>query len=160
VPEDPFFIGNRAEQKHFAARNGAFLSIYNNLCDTYEKAILRTIHAPTAEQDARLRQLNPTDPEYIKIDIDVLAARIVFFFGHLAIQDFQELLMLCANGYGYGALKILRGLYEKTVTAMYISKNPEQVIDYADYMFIQADKIMRRVREGNPDLDSRACYEL
>jgi hypothetical protein len=157
--ENPFFIGKLEEQRHFAARNSAFIKIYNNLCDTYEKVILRTIHAPTAEQDARLRQLDPADPEYTQIDIEVLAARIVYFLGHLSIEDFQELLTLSVNGYGYGALKLLRGLYEKTVTAMYLSKNTKQVRDYADYMFIQAHKIMSRAREGNPDLDSRYSPE-
>lgn len=149
-----FVIGNSEEQKHFAERNNSFLSIYNNLFDTYEKAILRTIYVPTPDQDAKLHHLDPSDPEYIKLEIEVLAARVVYFFGHLAVQDFQELLILVANGYGYGALKILRGLYEKTVTAMYISKYPDQAKDYGDYMFIQAEKIMKRGREADSNFES------
>jgi uncharacterized protein DUF5677 len=153
MSEQDFVIGNTNEHKDFAVRNGEFLKVYDQFCNTFEKVILRKFYAPTPEQDLKLKQLDPSDPEYDALQKEVSGARIIYFFGHLAIQDFQELLTLCTAGFGYGAFKTLRGLYEKTVTAMYLSKNPDQIMDYADYMFIDANKIMKRLREGNADID-------
>lgn len=153
MSEQDFVIGNTNEHRDFAVRNGEFLKVYDQFCNTFEKVILRKFYAPTPEQDLKLKQLDPCDPEYDTLQKEVIGARLIYFFGHLAIQDFQELLTLCTAGFGYGALKILRGLYEKTVTAMYLSKNPDQIMDYADYMFIDANKIMKRLREGNSDID-------
>ena len=38
--------------------------------------------------------------------------RVVFTFGVMCWEDFEEILLLGANGYGFGCLKILRGMYE------------------------------------------------
>jgi hypothetical protein len=118
MSENDFFIGNSNEHKDFAIRNSKFLEVYNQFCNTYEKVILRKFYAPTPEQDSKLNQLERSDPEYEALQKEVVRARIIYFFGHLAIQDFQELFTLCIAGFGYGAFKILRGLYEKTVTAI------------------------------------------
>ena len=42
--------------------------------------------------------------------------RVVFTFGVMCWEDFEEILLLGANGYGFGCLKILRGMYERLVT--------------------------------------------
>ena len=54
------------------------------------------------------------------------ADRVVFFLGRLCVEDFMGVLLLCGNGYGVGGLKLLRGLYERAVTAGYIAKNPNE----------------------------------
>ena len=40
---------------------------------------------------------------------------IVYTLGRIAIDDFSELMVLGGNGWGIGALKILRGMYERVV---------------------------------------------
>ncbi len=36
-------------------------------------------------------------------------------------------MQLAGNGYGYGALKLLRSLFEHAVTLAFLSENPTQV---------------------------------
>ena len=40
-----------------------------------------------------------------------MAEPVVFYLGRAAADDFGELLILCGNGRGIGAYKILRGMY-------------------------------------------------
>lgn len=68
------------------------------------------------------------------------ADRIVFHLGMLGLEDFKEILLLCANGHGVGGQKILRGLYEKTVTADYISTHPGEADKFLDYFWIHMKK--------------------
>src|SRR5688572_23296576 len=59
------------------------------------------------------------DGEGDKID------RVVFALGRVCSEDFQQALLLCGNGFGIGALQMIRGMYEREVTAVYLAKNPE-----------------------------------
>jgi hypothetical protein len=43
--------------------------------------------------------------------------QVAFNLGRMCIEEFNEILLLGGNGYGIGALKILRGMYERAVTA-------------------------------------------
>ena len=42
---------------------------------------------------------------------------IFYTLGRMAVDDFSELVVLAGNGWGIGALKTLRGMYERIVTA-------------------------------------------
>lgn len=74
------------------------------------------------------------------------ADKVVFYLGRLSVEDFNEVFLLCANGYGFGGLKILRGLYERTVTAAYISKNPEEAKQFLEYHFIHQGKMLNHAK--------------
>jgi hypothetical protein len=37
-------------------------------------------------------------------------------YGRMCMEEFFEILLMCGNGYGIGAEKILRGFWEKAVT--------------------------------------------
>jgi hypothetical protein len=56
----------------------------------------------------------------------------------------MEILLLCGNGYGIGAQKLVRGMYERAVTARYLFKHPSEIDDYlafhrvTDYKFLIA----------------------
>jgi hypothetical protein len=54
----------------------------------------------------------------------------------------MEILFLAANGYGTGASKLLRGLYERAVTLTYIAKYPEKAERFVRYAAIQEYKAM------------------
>jgi len=56
-----------------------------------------------------IREFSPNNP----------ADKVVFFMGRLCAEDFNEVFLLCANGYGFGGLKIVRGLYERAITTGY-----------------------------------------
>ena len=51
--------------------------------------------------------------------------RIGFYLGRICVEDFNEILLLAGTGYGVGAQKVLRGMYERAVTSAYILANPE-----------------------------------
>lgn len=67
---------------------------------------------------------------------------IVFFMGRLCAEDFNEIFLLAANGYGFGSLKILRGLYERVVTIAYISQNESEANQFLEYHFIHRGKLL------------------
>lgn len=66
--------------------------------------------------------------------------RLVFHLGMLCVEDFREILLLCANGYGVGGQKILRGLYEKTINADYLSTHPDEADKFLDYFWVHMKK--------------------
>lgn len=68
------------------------------------------------------------------------ADRVVFLLGRLCVEDFMEILLLCGNGYGIGGLKLLRGLYERAVTAGYIAKNPSEAETFLEYHYVHSRK--------------------
>lgn len=67
--------------------------------------------------------------------------KILFHLDRLCAEDFSEILLLCGNGYGIGAEKLLRGMYERGVTALYLDKHPEQASDFLEYHRINAHKM-------------------
>ena len=75
---------------------------------------------------------------------DSPADRVVFFLGRLMAEDFMEILLLCGNGYGVAGLKLLRGMYERAVTATYLSKNPSEAELFLDYHHVHEWKLCKR----------------
>ncbi len=76
--------------------------------------------------------------------------RVVFGLGWSCFEDFQEIMTLCGNGFGIGALKLLRGMYERQVTAAYLSKNTDQIDDFLDFDFVQRRKAMTNLKRLYP----------
>src|SRR5215510_3286292 len=52
---------------------------------------------------------------------------IIYGLGRVCIEDFEQALNLCGNGFGIGAMQMLRGMYERQVTAAYLAKYPDEV---------------------------------
>jgi hypothetical protein len=48
------------------------------------------------------------------------SGKLWFDMGHSCPGDFREIAFLGVNGYGRGASKVLRGLYERAVTLAYL----------------------------------------
>jgi hypothetical protein len=63
------------------------------------------------------------------------------------MEDYFELWVMSGNGYGIGAFKILRGLYEKVVTAGYLVNNPKEISKFVDYATIQSRRLLNRIKE-------------
>lgn len=79
-------------------------------------------------------------------------ARIIFGLGRVCYEDFQQALVLCGNGFGIGALQIVRGMYERLVTAAFLIKQPDKVDDFIDYHCVQERKslnILRGIYNGD-----------
>lgn len=81
------------------------------------------------------------------------AEKLIFFMGRLCAEDFNEAFLLAANGYGFGSMKILRGLYERVVTIAYISINQDEAIHFLEYHFVQRGKLLYHAESFYPNLE-------
>jgi hypothetical protein len=70
------------------------------------------------------------------------AEDVCFSLGHTCREDFLEVLFLGVNGYGPGASKLLRGLFEPAVTLAYIVRQPEKAEQFVHFAAIQEHKLM------------------
>ena len=59
----------------------------------------------------------------------------------LCVEDYNEILLLSGNGFGHGALKTLRGIFEKLVVARYLELHPDAVYDFLDFHAVKAHKL-------------------
>lgn len=71
--------------------------------------------------------------------------KFVFEYGRLCCEDFNEVLLMSANGYGVGATKLLRTLYEHAVTLDYLNEHPDELDDFWDYAFVAQHKYHRAI---------------
>lgn len=122
-------FGFAEEWSGFTSRHSAFTKTK----PTLEKLFEKVLHRPTFRADAD---------------------SAVFCLGLMAVQDFNELLLLAANGYGTGAQKILRVLYEHTVTARYIHSHPQEAKRFLSFHHYLALKGLERAR----DFSRRAIF--
>jgi hypothetical protein len=81
------------------------------------------------------------------VRVKIRADDVMFLLGRTAQEDYFELWVLAGNGYGMGASKILRGLYEKVVTAGYLVNNRSEIQQFVDYSIVQNRRILNRVKE-------------
>ena len=123
-------IGNPDEWESFVGRHALFFERFPNLRMTLEAAFLRELD--TADE--------PVD-------------RVIFYSGRLCVEDFMEIQLLSGNGYGIGALKLLRGMYERAVTARYLHLNPNEADAFLDFYWIAQNKEIKAVKRTF-DLDA------
>lgn len=122
-------FGNPAEWDRFNAEYPEFAARYDALQQTIEKVFIRSGSGE-------------------KVD------RVIFGLGRVCFEDFQQALILCGNGFGVGALQLLRGMYEREVTAAYLSKHPEAVDAFLDYHLVHMRKAVNHLRETLGSLDA------
>src|SRR5258708_3052993 len=113
----PIGIGDADAQARFIKTHEKFLEEYPTIRALLAKVFLR----PLAKSERAMLPTSPTE-----IEDHNMADGVVFFLGRAVADDFGELLVLAGNGRGIGSYKILRGMYERIVTAAFISKNPPE----------------------------------
>ncbi len=153
MPERKIMFGNSELQKEFVDSHRAFvLEELPKLRAILEKVFVRELTTTPLIRALQTKQEHEalTGEETNQL----MAGFVVFGLGRIAADDFTELLILAANGRGVGAFKILRGMYEHIITAIYISKYPSEADAFLGETFIQRMKISKRVGElfpGRPD---------
>ncbi len=83
------------------------------------------------------------------------ADHIIFGLGRVCVEDFEQILNLCGNGFGIGALQMVRSLYERQITAAFISKYPDEVDAFTDYDTIHTRKLVEQfktVYKNDPEI--------
>jgi hypothetical protein len=77
--------------------------------------------------------------------MDAAIDKFAYFYGNLVTEDFTEIFLMAANGYGYGATKLLRSMYEHTVTLKYLHKHPDELQAFFDFDRVQQYKLMKPI---------------
>jgi len=126
-PKDNSFsveYGFREEWSAFAGRHSEFTRKFGNITKAIDTAFQRT-HQTTG----------PTE-------------RTIYFLGRLAVEEFMEILLLCGNGYGIGAQKLVRGLYERAVTARYLFTHPAEVGNFLAFHRVTDHKLLFAIQSS------------
>src|SRR5262249_14746664 len=72
---------------------------------------------------------------------------VVFFLCHQAIEEFFDIIQLAVHGNGLGALRLLRGLYERVVAALYLAKHPDEVQNFNEYADVHARRTIKHATD-------------
>jgi len=60
----------------------------------------------------------------------------------------MEILLLCGNGYGIGAQKLVRGMYERAVSARYLMNHPDEVDNFLDFHRVTDYKFLIAIEQS------------
>lgn len=116
IPRPTALFGSPAKWEAFAHRRPGYREAMPRLHALMEGVFIRALADPS--------------------DVD----QVAFYLGRICVEDFFEILVLCGNGYGIGAKKLLRGLYERAVTAWYLSQHPEEASNFKAHWRVQQYK--------------------
>jgi len=119
--------GYREEWTAFTARHLEFTRRFANISRAVDVAFQR-VHETTTQVE-----------------------RTIYFLGRVAVEEFMEILLLCANGYGIGAQKLVRGMYERVVTARYLYKHPDEVENFLSFHRVTDHKFLSAVQSSMSD---------
>jgi Family of unknown function (DUF5677) len=88
--------------------------------------------------------------------------RFVYLFGRVIAEDFMEITLISQHGYGAAASKLLRSMYEYTVTLDYLHKHPDEANTFLDYHLIQQDKLLNKIVDifGRNIMDAKTIAEV
>ena len=118
----PVVFGFEEEWRDFGIRHAEFMRRFVNI----EKAIALAFNRSWESNE--------------------LLDRTLYLLGRLAIEEFMEILLLCANGYGVGAQKLVRGMYERAVTARYLRDHREEVDNFLAFHKVADHKLLKAVQ--------------
>jgi hypothetical protein len=93
------------------------------------------------------------------VPLNGLPDKIIFGLSRVCIEESQEILLLAANEYPSGASKLLRGLYERTVTVLYLKKHPEKAERFQHYAAIQEHRVLAAARKLFSDEQLNAAWK-
>ena len=119
-----FGFGDR--QRAFQDRHVAFFERFERLREAVNDVFNRTITA------------------------DELVDPIVFYLGSRAIDDFLGVLILSANDNALSATALLRGMYERVVTARYLHDHPQEAEAFLDFDVVQQRRTAQQIRRTFP----------
>ncbi len=127
-PRQDIVVGNPDEWRAFPERLAAFVEALPRLRRLSERVFIRQFQVE-----------NP-------------AQYVVFVLGRLAVEDFLEILLLSGNGYGVAGLKLLRGMFERLVTARYLTLHPDQAEEFLGYHYVHQRRLINHARTADIDL--------
>ncbi len=81
-----------------------------------------------------------------------LPDKVIYSLSRMVFEDFNEILLLCANGLSTGGMKILRGMFERTVTNCYLVKHPEKTRLFWNFFVVTRRKHIGLITQVFPNL--------
>ncbi|HKO55708.1 MAG TPA: DUF5677 domain-containing protein [Thermoanaerobaculia bacterium] len=122
-------VGFIQKQTAFATRHRTFFEKFPRLNAAINAAFDRTIEAS-----------GPLDPA-------------IFYLGFRTVDDFEAMVVLCANDLAFPAQGIVRSMYERIVTAAHLHANPDDAQAFADFEVVERRRAAQQLREtvGIPD---------
>jgi hypothetical protein len=72
---------------------------------------------------------------------------MIFFLGQRCVDDFREVALLAANGYGWGATAHVRGMYERAVVAAFLKQEPVASRDFVDFDLVRRWKTAQAIQK-------------
>jgi hypothetical protein len=90
---------------------------------------------------------------------DNIVDRVIYYLGYIVWEDFNEILLLSANGMESGAKKILRGMFERTVTANYLLRHPDEAQLFWNYAWVDQHRFAAELDKEFPDVFSKDVLE-
>lgn len=83
--------------------------------------------------------------------LDSQEKTVVWLLSAACLKEFEELLLLCGNGYGTGATKLLRAFYERVITTTYLAQNQDKIQQFIDYSDIHWKKLLIEAEDNHAD---------
>lgn len=156
----PIGVGDIEAQKRFIERNRAFLQEFPKLFALYSRVFIRSLAPPSESERQVLLHLPDDDPAVIAFEDKIMADRVIFYLGRMAADDFGEICTLSGNGRGFGSYKIVRGMYERVVTAMYIAGKPSESRAFVESSSIAKLNYLTRSLIAVPEMKGRYDEEF
>lgn len=88
-------------------------------------------------KDALNELIELTGESAATVPLESAAHRVIFTLRNVCMEECWEVLLLAANHYTSGAAKLIRALYERALTIVYLSQYPEKAQRFIDYAAIQ-----------------------
>ena len=123
--DEKIIFGDQNQWSETLRRNRRFFDLFPHLMELLCLTFLR-----------QLKEAGPAD-------------RAIFVLGRCCVEDFFEIILLAGNGSGIAAAKILRGLYERAVTMVYLIDHPKEVQSFLEYNHIAEYKLMQAILQNN-----------
>jgi Family of unknown function (DUF5677) len=124
-----FEFGQTIQSEAFFERNPRFFQAFGRLVALSNECFGRVFQAKNSAED------------------------LYFNLGQTCRDEFLEVAFLATNGYGIGALKLLRGLYERAVVLAYVVKHPEKAQRFVNFAAIQEYKAIKVGLEIVPETE-------
>jgi hypothetical protein len=116
-------VGYFKKQSAFVARHKLFFERFPRLMAAINSAFDRTITASGS-----------LDP-------------VIFYLGSRTVDDFEAILVLAANDIALPAQALVRGMYERVVTAAHLHENPSEVVDFTEFDYVQRRRAASAIRD-------------
>ncbi|HUP65811.1 MAG TPA: DUF5677 domain-containing protein [Thermoanaerobaculia bacterium] len=75
------------------------------------------------------------------------AGLMVFGLGRRIASDFDDIVLLSTESRPESALALIRGMFERLITARYLHHHPDEAMSFANYDIIQRRKLGRRIKD-------------